>query len=91
MPISNEVEKIPPASETRPEYFSYLYIMFYRHGLNANLTKGFYFQGDLMGARRRAESHCKIMNYKFIFIRPLICSLEEEEEYKLKGGLLDTA
>lgn len=66
---------------------SYLYIMFYRHGMNANLTKGFYHTGDLLSARKRAEAHCKIMGYKFIFVRPMVCNLENEEEYKLKGAI----
>lgn len=66
---------------------AYYWLMFYRHGLNANLTKGFYFKGDLAGARKRAETHCKIMGYKFIFIRPLICNLETEEDYKLHGAV----
>lgn len=84
------IEKMGPASalsstKNKSEAFSYLYIMFYRHGMNANLTKGFYHSGDLMSARRRAEAHCKIMGYKFIFVRPMVCDLEVEEEYKIKG------
>lgn len=72
---------------SKVEHLSYLYIMFYRHGMNANLTKGFYFAGDLQEARKRAEAHCKIMGYKFIFVRPMVCNLESEEEYKLKGAI----
>lgn len=76
----------PLTTPVREKHLSNLYIMFYRHGLNANLTKGFYCDGSLLMARRRAEEHCKIMGYKYIFVRPMICDLEQEEEYKLKGA-----
>jgi len=71
----------------KAQRMSNYYIMFYRHGMNANLTKGFYCDGDLTSARKRAEAHCKIMGYKYIFVRPMICNLETEEEYKLHGSV----
>lgn len=70
---------------TKEEHLSHLWIMFYRHGMNANLTKGFYFAGDILAARNRAIKHCQVMGYRFIFIRPMVVNLEREEEYKLKG------
>ena len=69
----------------RVKHLSSMWIMFYRHGMNATLTKNFYHEGDMNSAIRRAQDHCKIMGYKYIFIRPLICDLESEEEYKLTG------
>jgi hypothetical protein len=69
------------------ENLAHLYILFYRHGLNANLTKGFHHAGDLRDARQRAEKHCKIMNYKFIFVRNMICDFEADEDYKLHGHI----
>lgn len=66
---------------------SNIWMMFYRHGMNANLTKCFKWPGDLQEARKRAEKHSKIMGYKFIFIRPLIVDLDKDEEYKLHGAI----
>lgn len=96
-PAASVAQNASPALETmnttnpligakKPQHLSNLYIMFYRHGMNANLTKGFFCEGNLLDARKRAEAHCKIMNYKYIFVRPMICNLEEEEEYKLHGS-----
>ena len=69
--------------EQIPTSLNFMWIMFYRHGMNANLTKGFFYKGSLFQAQERAKDHCKIMGYKYIFIRPMICNLEEEEAYKL--------
>ena len=69
--------------EQIPSALNHMWIMFYRHGMNANLTKGFFYKGSLFQAQERAKDHCKIMGYKYIFIRPMICNLEEEETYKL--------
>ena len=80
-------DTLPITIKNKPEHFSNLYIMFYRHGMNANLTKGFYCEGGLLNAQKRAQEHCKIMGYKFIFVRPMVCSLEAEEEYKLHGSV----
>jgi hypothetical protein len=87
-----QVEPKEPSRETQLEKLkaqrmSNYYLMFYRHGMNANLTKGFFCDGDLQAARKRAEAHCKIMGYKYIFVRPMICNLEAEEEYKLHGSV----
>lgn len=60
--------------------------LYYRHGMNATLSKNFCYNGNMAEARKRAEQHCKIMGYKFIFIRPMICDIESEEAYKLKVG-----
>lgn len=69
----------------KPQHLSNLWTMFYRHGMNANLSKSFYCDGKMLDAQKRAKEHCKVMNYRFIFVRPLICNLEEEEESQLKG------
>jgi len=73
---------IPPSKVQR---FSNLWTLHYRHGMNATLIKNFPCDGDLQVAKRRAQLHCQIMGYKFIWIRPLVCDIEAEEEYKLKG------
>lgn len=64
--------------------------LYFRHGMNASLSKNFYYEGDLTGAVRRAQDHCKVMGYKYIWLRPLICNIDEEEEYKKSGGLSGT-
>jgi hypothetical protein len=69
-----------------PQHFANLWTIHYRHGMNATLSKNFFYDGDLNGAIARAQEHCKIMNYKYIFLRPLIVDIDKEEEYKLKGG-----
>lgn len=66
--------------------FTHLWIMYYRHGMNANLTKGFYHEGDVESAVKRARRHCEIMGYKYIFVRPMVCNIKADEEYKLGGG-----
>lgn len=86
LPATPQTTQVPSAvMDTKPKYLENLFILFYRHGMNANLTKGFYFPGDLLAARKRAEAHCKVMGYKFIFIRPMVCNLEVEEEQKLNS------
>jgi hypothetical protein len=60
--------------------------LYFRHGMNANLSKNFYFEGTLVGAVERAKEHCKVMGYRYIWVRPLICNIGEEEEYRLHGG-----
>ena len=59
--------------------------MYYRHGMNANLQKNFYFEGTLVQAQLRAREHCDVMGYKFIWVRPLVCNIEEEEAYRKRG------
>lgn len=69
--------------------FSNLWTLYYRHGMNATLTKNFHSEGNLQVAIKRAQLHCQIMNYKYIWVRPLVCDIDAEEEYKLKGGSPD--
>lgn len=85
MPFTETQVQEQEVTKAKVEHFGNLYLLYYRHGMNANLTKGFYCDGDLLKARHRAEDHCKIMGYKFIFVRPLICDLDVEEEDKLRG------
>lgn len=66
---------MPTADNT----FDDCWIMYYRHGMNAQLTKNFKFKGALPQARERAEKHCQIMGYKLGFVRPMFPDLTEEE------------
>lgn len=67
-----------------------LYIMYYRHGMNPQLSKGFYLNGTMEEAMLRARRHCTVMGYRYIFTRPWICDLDAEEAYKLKTGKEDS-
>lgn len=73
----------PTPKDVRPEPLQNLYIMFYRHGMNATLSKGFFCKGDLLEAQETAKKHCRIMGYKYIFTRPMVVNLDEEEHQKL--------
>lgn len=72
--------------KTRPEYFTGLWILFFRHGVQATLQKVFYHAGDLVSAQKRARDHCYAMGYRYIYIRPLVVDIDGEEEYYKKNG-----
>ena len=79
-------EIIPLGKENcKTGHFTNLWIIFYRHGMNPELHKYFYYDGNFIEARKRAIDHCKTMGYKFIFLRPMIVDIDKEEEYKIKG------
>jgi hypothetical protein len=61
-----------------------IYILFYRHGMNAGCQKGFFCEGDIKQAVQRAQRHCEVMGYRYIFVRPFVSDIEEEEKYKLE-------
>ena len=63
-----------------------LFCMYYRHGVNPGLTKIFYYSGNFQEAKKRAESHCGIMGYKFIWLRPFVVDLDAEEATQLSRG-----
>lgn len=65
-----------------PEKEDQVYILFYRHGMNPQCQKGFTFNGDLKAAVERAKQHCQRMGYRYIFVRPLVSNLEDDEKYK---------
>lgn len=56
-----------------------MYTLFFRHGVNPRCEKGFLHEGGFLAARQRAFEHCERMGYRFIFVRPLIVDLDEEE------------
>jgi len=61
-----------------------VYILFYRHGMNPHCQKGFSHDGDIKSAVQRAQRHCEVMGYRYIFVRPFISDIDEEEKYKLE-------
>ena len=78
-----DTTKLAIASKVVPESKN-MYILFYRHGMNPQCTKGFYCNGDIKAAVQRAQRHCEIMGYRYIFVRPFVSDIEEEEKYKLE-------
>jgi hypothetical protein len=63
---------------------SKIYTLFYRHGMNPQCQKGFVHEGDIKSAVQRAQRHCEVMNYRYIFVRPFVSDIDEEEKYKLE-------
>jgi len=71
--------------KARPQHFTNLWTLHFRHGMNPGLTKNFFHEGDLESAQLRARKHCEIMGYRYIFVRPMVIDIEAEEEYKKLG------
>lgn len=57
----------------------------YRFGMNATISKNFFFNGNILDAQSRARKHCEIMNYKYIDVYPMVADIEEQEFFKLNG------
>jgi hypothetical protein len=55
------------------------WVLHYRQGNNPGLTKTFQFNGSLREASQRGLAHCTLMNYSFIFVKPLFTDLQAEE------------
>jgi hypothetical protein len=70
---------IAPSSQIASYTGKDTYILTYRHGMNANLIKVFHHEGGLKSAIDRGRKHCQVMNYRFIFVCPTVCDLDEEE------------
>lgn len=81
----------PAVKELTPLDFTKFYTMYYRHGMNPNLTKSFFHDGDLRSAISRAKDHCDIMGYRLQFVKPLVADLKEEELSRMtdvqRGGM----
>lgn len=58
---------------------SKVWVLYYRHGFNANCQKAFVLDGDVRCAVERTKKHCEIMGYRWIFVRPLVVDLTQEE------------
>jgi hypothetical protein len=86
MLMTMEQEQDQTIQSKTAQRFANLWTLFYRHGMNACVSKNFYHDGDLNSAISRARHHCQVMNYRYIFVKPLIVNIETEEDYILKGG-----
>lgn len=76
---------VAPAIPTTPielKPFNNIYTLYFRHGMNANCSKGFYFNGDIRAAIQRAMKHCDAMGYKYVFVRPLVADIDSEESIR---------
>ena len=85
-PVSTAVPtpKVPGTPVESPEE---VYLLYYRHGMNPQCVKGFKHAGGLKSAIIRAQKHCLLMNYRYIFVRPLICNLEDEEQSRENNSI----
>lgn len=93
-PKKEEPAKLTPTQEFFKKYpeFQNLYTMFYRHGMSVSVSKTFYHPDShpdrnvrIKNAVDRARAHCKVMNYHYIFLLPLINDIDAHENYKLNG------
>ena len=66
-----------------------IWTLYYRYGNVPHLFKNFIMEGTMADAITRARSHCIIMNYRFICIRPFLVDLEEQEIRKSKSGEIE--
>lgn len=78
-----DTTKVDPVAKLATD-FKNMYILFYRHGMNPGCSKGFISNGDIKAAVQRAQRHCEIMGYRYIFVRPFVSDIDEEEKYKLE-------
>ena len=59
------------------------FTLYYHYKASIPLTIHFEFDGDLRAAAARGLDHCKVMNYRFIKVRPLIVDLDLREQRRL--------
>lgn len=59
-----------------------VFILFYHYKASKPQERPFYHIGDLASAINRGIEHCKIMNYRFIKVRPFIVDLEHIEKLR---------
>lgn len=76
------LEDIDSLTLTTDTQFGNLYTLYYRHGFSVSCSKGFIHEGGLKSAITRAIKHCEIMGYKYIFVRPMVSNIDEEESLK---------
>lgn len=85
--ISKTVDKIEKANgisePQEDDIFNDLWVMTYRSGTTIN-TKGFSCSEGFHAAYKKAFAHCGIMGFGYLFIRPMISNLEEDEKRKLE-------
>ena len=83
MAVSEPPVKSPTPVIPDPLYLVNIYSMYYRQSTSRLESKNFRYPGGLQAARKRAEDHCAIMGYKFMWVQPMISDLNKEEEFKL--------
>lgn len=75
--------------ETPLELLKHCWHLFYRHGPTPFAFKSFYHNGSEKEARERAQTHCQVMGYKLIMIKPMLADIQMEENIQLgikQGG-----
>jgi hypothetical protein len=64
-----------------------LWVLHYRFGVAPSLWKVFALASDsnINDAISRAKQHCLSMNYKFVFLHPLVQDLDSQETMKKRS------
>ena len=88
---SSKLEKALESDLLPPVDLRSVYSLYYRHGSNTSCFKLFEHKGDLASAAQRGRTHCELMGYVFIYVKPFLSDLEWEEKRKLRnfGDQLD--
>jgi hypothetical protein len=69
----------PITAQLSGDFFKNLYILSYRKDINVLRYKYFYQEGGYQEARKRAEDHCKIMQYKLASVQVFLSDLSKDE------------
>lgn len=72
-----------PSASTNTTKPKRSFCLWYMQGSLAPLIKFWEMSGTLPEAIERAKTHCRIMGYKFVRVRPHIVDLEEQERLKM--------
>ena len=65
------------------------FTLYYHYRASVPQVLHFEFDGDLRKAKERGLEHCKVMNYRFIKVRPLIVDLDERERRRNDEGFFE--
>lgn len=76
----SEIQPLPPLPS-----LLFVYTLYYRHGSNTSCFKLFEFKGDLAGASQRGRTHCELMGFVFIYVKPFLSNLDAEEKRRLRN------
>jgi hypothetical protein len=80
-PAPNAKDYIPPKGAR-------LYTLYFFKGSSSPLSKMFWFDGNLRAATVEARRHATAFGIRFLFVRPAIVDLREQE--RMREDSLDT-
>lgn len=76
LPTKDPLAGFTPASQTP-------YLLYYRQGNNphAQFFVFYHASKDMKTITARVKRHCEVMNYRFVYVRPLVVDLDREENF----------